>query len=287
MGLSTPDVSQSSVSSSSSSVFFSGWYAFPFFRSIKKHYFNRFVFNMVQGHNLHLRSCSSLSCNFWQFGVKEAAAHHPIIQEEVNELLSNGTIEPSSGCAGYYSSVFVVSKHTGGLWPILNLKQFNHYLHIPYFKMPSITHIWQLNQHGDYAFFIDIQDAYLHIPIVKHHECLFTICLAQYAISIECFTFWADHSPQARVFTALTEPILFPCHCKDFQIVIYLDDILVLVCSKQAGKRAHSFLCSLLFHLELHINFSKSDLVSLRPLVSWGYVGILSVCQYLYLLKNS
>ena len=64
----------------------------------------------------------------------------------------------------------------------------------------------------------------------------------------------------ARVFTALTKPILFLCHCKGFHIVIYLDDILVLVRSKQAGKRACSFLCSLLVRLGLHINFSKSDL---------------------------
>ena len=49
-----------------------------------------------------------------------------------------------------------------------------------------------------------------------------------------------------RVFTALIKPILFLCHCKGFCIVIYLDDILVLVCSKWAGKRAHSFLSSLL-----------------------------------------
>ena len=47
---------------------------------------------------------------------------------------------------------------------------------------------------------------------------------------------------------------------RGFHIVIYLDDILVLVHSKQAGKRAHLFLCSLLVCLGLHINFSKSDL---------------------------
>ena len=44
------------------------------------------------------------------------------------------------------------------------------------------------------------------------------------------------------------------------RIVIYLDDILVLVCSKWAGKRVCLFLCSLLVRLGLHINFSKSDL---------------------------
>ena len=58
----------------------------------------------------------------------------------------------------------------------------------------------------------------------------------------------------------LTQPILLLCHHKGFHIVIYLDDILVLVHSKWAGKRAHLFLCSLLVCLGLHINFSKSDL---------------------------
>ena len=57
----------------------------------------------------------------------------------------------------------------------------NHYMHIPSFKMPTRRHIWQLIQCGDYAFSIDLQDAYLHIPIVKHH-CHFlhlfgTMCL--------------------------------------------------------------------------------------------------------------
>ena len=64
----------------------------------------------------------------------------------------------------------------------------------------------------------------------------------------------------ARVFTSLTKPILFLCHCKGLHIVFYLDDILVLIHSKWVGKRACLFLCSLLVHLGLHINFSKSDL---------------------------
>ena len=69
---------------------------------------------MVQGHHLQLRSCPPLFCNFWQFSLKVDAAHHPIIQKEVDELLSKGATEPSFGGAGFYSSVFVVPKHTGG-----------------------------------------------------------------------------------------------------------------------------------------------------------------------------
>ena len=92
--------------------------------------------------------------------MKAAAAHHPIIQKQVDELLSKGATEPSSGGAGFYSSVFIVLKSTGGLQTILYLKWFNCYLHIPHFNMPTIRHIWQLIQHSDYAFSIDLQDSY-------------------------------------------------------------------------------------------------------------------------------
>ena len=85
----------------------------------------------------------------------------------MDELLAKGVIEPSSGGTGFYFSVFVVPKCTGGLQPILSLKDF-HYMHVPSFKIPTIRHVWQLIQCGDYAFFIDLQDGYLHNPIVKH-----------------------------------------------------------------------------------------------------------------------
>ena len=75
-----------------------------------------------------------------------------------------------------------------------------------------------------------------------------------------------------QLFTALTKPILFLCCHKGFHIIIYLDDILVLVCSKWAGKRAYLFLCSLLVRLGLHINFSKSDLCLTQTF------GVLGLC---------
>ena len=124
---------------------------------------------MVWGHHLQLRSHPSLFHDFQHFNVKAAAAHHPVIQKEGDELLAKEAIEPSSGGAGFYSSVFAVPKHTGDLHPILNLKHFNSYMHIPSFKMPTLKNVWQLIQQGDFAFSIDLQHAYLHIPIVKHH----------------------------------------------------------------------------------------------------------------------
>ena len=162
---------------------------------------NRFVLNMVQGHHLQLRSCPPLFCYFWQFNVKVAAALHPIIHE-VDELLSKGAIEPYSGFAGCYPSVFVIPEHTGGLPPILNLKQCNHYLHIPSFKMPTLGHV----QH--------LQDADLHIPIVKHHHFFLWFVWHNIPYQWKVLPFGLNTAP--RVLAVLTKPVLFLCHCKGY-----------------------------------------------------------------------
>ena len=171
-GVGTPDVLQPSTSSSSSSstsATFQVGMLFKFLDQWRSITSKRFVLNMVQGHHLQLRSHPPLFCDFQHFNVKVAAAHHPVIQKESDELLAKGAIEPSSGGAGFYSSMFVVPKCTGGLCPILSLKHFNSYIHIPSFKMPTLKNIWQLIQQGAFAFSIDLQDAYLHVPIVKQH----------------------------------------------------------------------------------------------------------------------
>ena len=124
--------------------------------------------------------------------------------------------------------------------------------------MPTLKHVCHLIQHGDYAFSIDLQDAYLHIPIVKYHHCFLHFVWHNVPYSWKVLPFGLTTAP--RVYTSLTKPILFLCHCKGLHIVIYLDDILVLIHLLQAGKRACLFLCSLLVCLGLHINFSKSDL---------------------------
>ena len=118
MEVGTSNVLESSVSSaslSSTSATFQVGMLFKFFDQCRSITSNRLVLNMVWGHHVQLRSCPPLFHNFWQFNVKAAATHHPVIQKEVDELLAKGAIEPSSGGAGFHSSVFVVPKHTGGL----------------------------------------------------------------------------------------------------------------------------------------------------------------------------
>ena len=177
------------------------------------HFFRSVCFSssLINGEALHLTglyliwfgltifsSCPILPC------VKMAAAHHPIIQKEVDELLAKGVIKPSSGGTGFYSSVFVVPVHTAGLWPILNQKHFNHFKHIPSFKMPTLRHIQQLIQGGHCAFSIDLQDAYLHIPIVKHN---YSLPFVWHNVPYQWKVLSFGLATAPWVFTALTKPV--------------------------------------------------------------------------------
>ena len=117
-------------------------------------------------------------------------------------------------------------------------------MHIPSFKMLTLKHVWKLIQHGDYAFSIDLQDAYLHIPIVKHHHHFLCFVSNNVPYQWKVLPFGLGTAP--RVFMSLTKPILSLCHHKGLHIVISLDDILVLIYSEWMGKRACLFLCFLL-----------------------------------------
>ena len=72
--------------------------------------------------------------------------------------------------------------------------------------------------------------------------------------------------------------MLFLCQHKCIVLFFYLGDILVLIHSKHAGKRAKSFLCSVMFCLGLCISFfqvltlTKSTLSFLG--LFWDAVGV-------------
>ena len=120
IGVGSPDVPESLTSSafsSSTSAAFQVGMLFRYFDQWRSITSNRFVLNMVQGHHLQLRSHPALFHDFWHFNVKVAAAHHPVIQKEVNELLAKGAIEPSSGGAGFFSSMFVELSILGAFNP--------------------------------------------------------------------------------------------------------------------------------------------------------------------------
>ena len=211
MGSGVPDVLQlTTLSTSSSSVV--QFDTLPQILDQQKNITSKcFMFNMVKGHHLLVRCCPPLFCNFKLFHIKAATSNLPIIQKEVDELLTKGAIKALTGGVGFYTKVLLVPKHTGGLQSILNLKQFQNYMHIPTSMVPTIRQVWQIIQiKGQLA------PSKLFPLISKMLICIFLLLSATTVL----YFVWQNTLYQwkvlpsglvtaPKVFPSLTKPILF------------------------------------------------------------------------------
>ena len=59
-------------------------------------------------------------------------------------------------------------------------------MHIPTSNLTAIKQVWKLIQQDDYAFSVDLRDAYIDIPIFKHH-CHFLHFVNRKLLSIRFF----------------------------------------------------------------------------------------------------
>ena len=91
------------------------------------------------------------------------------LEEEVSSLLSKGAVEEIiPECPGHYSRIFLVPKKNGKLRLIIDLIVLNHFVYTQTFKMETQRKVKDAVQLNDWAFSLDLTDAYLHIPI--HHR---------------------------------------------------------------------------------------------------------------------
>jgi hypothetical protein len=71
-----------------------------------------------------------------------------------------------SRTSNYVSSLFVIPIKTGGFRPVVNLKPLNKNILYRHFKMEGTTMLKHLLKRGDWMVKIDLQDAYLTVPIL-------------------------------------------------------------------------------------------------------------------------
>ena len=61
-------------------------------------------------------------------------------------------------------------KKDGSLRPIVNLKPLNRFMAKHHFKMEGICRVKELLREGDWMCSVDLKDAYLSVPVAKHHR---------------------------------------------------------------------------------------------------------------------
>ena len=81
-------------------------------------------------------------------------------------LQKNVITEVPPNSPGFYSNVFLVHKASGGWRPVIDLKSLKAHISAPHFRMSTTGSVLSTVRKGDYAFKIDLQDAYFHVLIL-------------------------------------------------------------------------------------------------------------------------
>ena len=100
-----------------------------------------------------------------------------ILDQEIQNLLQKNAIESTSNMKGFFSSMFNVPQKDGGWRPIINLKCLNAYLAVSHLE--GISSLKDVLQEGDFMGKIDLEDAYLSVPVHQEHRDFLKFCWRQ------------------------------------------------------------------------------------------------------------
>ena len=129
-----------------------------------------------------------------------------LTDKEVEDLLRKGAIEPCCRAPGFYSKVFLVPKKGGKLRPVTNLEPLNSFITAPHFQMTTLKDVFQLLQKDDWAVYLDLKDAYFHVPVHPRHRRFLQFIWRNRTYRYKCLPFGLSTSP--RTFTRVTKPVV-------------------------------------------------------------------------------
>lgn len=210
-------------------------------------------------------------------GIKHTvinAMNQNFFTEEVRKLKEKSAIEmvpPVERQLGFYSTLFLVTKKTGDLRPVINLKPFNKFLVKKHFKMDTLAKVLNIVKPNDWAFSLDLKDAYFHVPIHPAYRKFlrFSIQNIQYQFRAMCF----GPTVAPRTFTKIVSVVTAYLRMYNIRLVAYLDDWLILNSQRNMLLRDQEKVLKLLTHLGFIVNVAKSQLT---PTQNVTYLG----CQF-------
>ena len=142
--------------------------------------------------------------------------------------------------SGVLQPAFVIPKVTGGWRPVIDLSRLNRFVRLSRFRMETSASVLQSLRPGDWMVSLDLQDAYLQVPVHPDSQRFLRFCVGAEVFQFKALCFGLSSAPQ--VFTRVMAPVSSIMHRYGFRILRYLDDWLVLGSSFQEITRARDFL---------------------------------------------
>ncbi|KAM8971965.1 sodium-coupled neutral amino acid symporter 1-like [Pelodytes ibericus] len=177
-----------------------------------------------------------------------------MIDAEVRVMLEKGAICPVlDQPTAFISNIFILPKKGGGSRLVINLRNLNMFVSYHHFKMEGIHCLRDLLLSGDWMVKLDLQDAYLTVPIAREHQDWLQFRWDHQTWRFTCLSFGLSSAPWC--FTKLLKPVVCFLRRKRVRLIIYLDDLLTM--SQEVTL------------LNLHLKWSMDLLQSLGFLISW------------------
>ena len=194
----------------------------------------------------------------------------PQLEEEVASLLQKGAVEEIHPVSpGFYSRIFLVPKKNGKVRLIIDLSTLNRHVFIQSFKMETQRKVRNAIRLNDWAFSLDLTDAYLHVRIHPRSRKYLRFTLNGRVYHFKALPFGLSTSP--FVFTLLMTVIA--THLRKRAIIMhpYLDDWLSRNQNRQTLFEHRHYIMYLITFLGLIINYQKSDLI---PTQIFTFIGM-------------
>ena len=116
---------------------------------------------VTKGYRLRFTSPPILCETSWEIRSPQAPEEIQGMREQISLIVQkNAVTEVPPNFAGFYSNVFLVRKASGGWRSVIDLKSLNAHIFAPHFRMFTTSSVLSAVRKGDYAFKIDLQDAY-------------------------------------------------------------------------------------------------------------------------------
>ena len=181
----------------------------------------------------------SLSAEPLMESVSQNPLKDRLIQDQIEELLLKDVLEEveSPGDPGFYSILFMVPKPNGKWRPIIDLSRLNKHIDCPKFKMESVQSIWDYLLPKQYCFSLDLQDAYLHVPVHRRSRKYLRIFRRGKVYQFKALPFGLCTAP--LIFTKVVSEVKVMVQNQMIQMCSFLDDWLHQVKSQELGLLRH------------------------------------------------
>lgn len=191
------------------------------------------------------------------------------LDQEVSALLTKGSIELATS-PGFSSRLFCITKKTGDLRPVLNLRPLNAYIAPRHFKMETLGAITSSIRKGDYMTSLDLQDAFHHVLINKRFRKYLQFRWRGKNYQFRVLPFGLSLAP--LVFTKVLRPVLKWARSKGIRIFAYLDDLLIAASSKEQAVKDTALVQDKLKELGFLVKLSKSQLTPTQRIQHLGFI---------------